>query len=244
MSNDLWTLKIEIQKLNAMHFTRANSCRSLLRSILDRSLISMANYYLTLKFKIRWLKSSIFIEYVRLPEYQNKNPQSTGEILFLLFKTRLHRKLLPKYVIVLQVAAKNASFITLYTLNFSLVQGNILLVTHSQKRHRLVASCQFYHMLQLVNKLQQACQFHQVATYLLRSGLLQFVICRLVTTCWNNLQQACWNNQLATSPLTTFKRLVVTSCRKPCERILISACSSKLLQDVNRFVTNCVFLVV
>ena len=37
--------------------------------------------------------------------------------------------------------------------------------------------------LQLVNKLQQACQFHQVATSLLRSGLLQLVICRLVTTC-------------------------------------------------------------
>ena len=46
--------------------------------------------------------------------------------------------------------------------------------------------------LQLVNKLQQACQFHQVATSLLKSGLLQFVICRLVTTCWNNLQQTCW----------------------------------------------------
>ena len=37
--------------------------------------------------------------------------------------------------------------------------------------------------LQLANKLQQACQFHQVATSLLRSGLLQLVICRLVTTC-------------------------------------------------------------
>ena len=36
---------------------------------------------------------------------------------------------------------------------------------------------------QLVNKLQQACQFHQVATSLLKSGLLQIVICRLVTTC-------------------------------------------------------------
>ena len=106
-----------------MHFTRANSCRTLLRSILDRSLISMANYYLTLKFKIRWLKSSIFIEYVRLPEYQNKNPQSTGEILFLLFKTRLHRKLLPKYVIVLQVAAKKHIFYNIIQFEFFLGSG-------------------------------------------------------------------------------------------------------------------------
>ena len=35
----------------------------------------------------------------------------------------------------------------------------------------------------LVNKLQQACQFHQVATSLLKLELLQLVICTLVTTC-------------------------------------------------------------
>ena len=45
--------------------------------------------------------------------------------------------------------------------------------------------------LQIINKLQQVCQFHQVATSLLKSGLLQFVTCTLFTTCWNNLQQAC-----------------------------------------------------
>ena len=71
---------------------------------------------------------------------------------------------------------------------------------HSEKRQRLVASCQFY-------QLEATCQ--QVATSLLKSGLLQLVIYRLVTTCWDNLQQACWNNQLATSLLTTCKRLVV-----------------------------------
>ena len=41
----------------------------------------------------------------------------------------------------------------------------------------------FTGLFQLVNKLQQTCQFHQVATSLLKSGLLQLVICRLVTTC-------------------------------------------------------------
>ena len=41
----------------------------------------------------------------------------------------------------------------------------------------------FTELLQFVNKLQQACQFHQVATTLLRLGLLQLVICRVVTTC-------------------------------------------------------------
>ena len=146
----------------------------------------MANYYLTLKFKIRWLKSSIFIEYVRLPEYQNKNPQSTGDILFLLFNTRLHRKLLPKYVIVLQVAAKNTSFITLYNLNFSLVQGNILLVTHSQKRHRLVASCQFH---QLVATCQQIATSLTISPSCNKSVKIRLIaICHL-QTCYNLLKQ-------------------------------------------------------
>ena len=38
-------------------------------------------------------------------------------------------------------------------------------------------------MLQIVDTLQQICQFHQVVTSLLKSGLLQLVICRLATTC-------------------------------------------------------------
>ena len=78
----------------------------------------------------------------------------------------------------------------------------------------------FTGLLQLVNKLKQACQFHPVATSLLRSGLLQLVICRLVTTCWNNLQQTCWSNQPGTRLLTTCNRLVTSWC-KPCKRILI-----------------------
>ena len=40
--------------------------------------------------------------------------------------------------------------------------------------------------LQLVNMLERTCQLHQVAT-----SLQQLVICRLVKTCRNNLQQAC-----------------------------------------------------
>ena len=36
----------------------------------------------------------------------------------------------------------------------------------------------FNGLLQLVNKFQQACQFHQITKNLLRSGLLQLVICR------------------------------------------------------------------
>ena len=79
----------------------------------------------------------------------------------------------------------------------------------------------FTGLLQLVNKLQQACKFLQVATSMLRSGLLQLVICRLVTTCWNKLQQACW--QLATDLLSqavashanaSWYRLVATGCYK------------------------------
>ena len=40
----------------------------------------------------------------------------------------------------------------------------------------------FTGLSQLVNKLQN-CQFHQVTTSLLKSGLLQLVTCKLVTTC-------------------------------------------------------------
>ena len=56
----------------------------------------------------------------------------------------------------------------------------------------------FTELLQFVSKLQQACQFHQVATSLLRSGLLQLVICRQLveTSCQKpveiiNVQQVC-----------------------------------------------------
>ena len=90
-------------------------------------------------------------------------------------------------------------------------------------------------------QVAQACQFHYVAASLLRSGLI-------VATCHLhnkpveiiNFQQVC--RQLVTSLLTNCDRLVVKSCRKPCERILISACCNKLLQDVNRLVRTCAFL--
>ena len=45
----------------------------------------------------------------------------------------------------------------------------------------------FIGMLQLFKKLQQTPQFHQIATSVLKSGLLQLVICRLVQ--YNLLKQ-------------------------------------------------------
>ena len=54
---------------------------------------------------------------------------------------------------------------------------------HSKDATDLLQVVNFTGLLQLVNKLQQTCQFHQVATSLLKSGLLQLVICKLVTTC-------------------------------------------------------------
>ena len=120
---------------------------------------------------------------------------------------------------------------------------------HSQKRHRLVASCQFYRLV---------ATGRQVATNLLKSGLLQLVICRLVTICWKNLQQVCWNNQLGTSLLTTFNKFVdnlkQTCCHKlsvasdanaSWYRLVVTSCykmSTDLLQDVNRLVTAWAFL--
>ena len=55
--------------------------------------------------------------------------------------------------------------------------------------------------------------------------MLQLVICRLGTTCWNKLQKACWNNQLATS--------LLKSCNKPVDN-LQQTCCHKLSQAVRR----------
>ena len=52
-----------------------------------------------------------------------------------------------------------------------------------------IASCQFYQLI--ATCCQETYQFHQVPTSLVKSGLLQLVTRRVVTTCWNNLQQAC-----------------------------------------------------
>ena len=41
----------------------------------------------------------------------------------------------------------------------------------------------FTGLLQLADNFEQTCQFHQVETNLLKSGLLQLVICRFVATC-------------------------------------------------------------
>ena len=75
---------------------------------------------------------------------------------------------------------------------------------------------------QIVDKLQQACQFHQVATSLsISSSCNKFVKIRLVATCHlqtcytllKQLASSLWitsfENQLATSLLTTCNRLVV-----------------------------------
>ena len=71
------------------------------------------------------------------------------------------------------------------------LQKKISVGLHSQKRHRLAASCGLY-------RLAASCQ--QVAASLLtssscsksvKSALLQLDICRLAASCCNNLHQAC-----------------------------------------------------
>ena len=83
-------------------------------------------------------------------------------------------------------------------------------IMHSQKRHRLVASCKFHQLEQLVNKLQQNCQFHQAVT----SHSLTAASCHL-QACYNLLKQFAaslritnFDNQLATSLLTTCNKSV------------------------------------
>ena len=98
----------------------------------------------------------------------------------------------------------------------------------------------FTNLLQLVNKLQQACQFYQVATSLLKSGLLQFVIC------WNNLLKqlaeslliTSLDNQFATSLLTTCDRLVLNKLSQAMRTHPDIGLCNKLLQDVKRLVAT------
>ena len=94
-------------------------------------------------------------------------------------------------------------------------------------------------LLKIFNKLQQTCQFHQVATSLLKPGLLQLVIS--VPTCYNLLEKlaaSLWitsfDNQLATSLLTTCNRLVINKLSQAIRRILIDVglLVTNLLQDV------------
>ena len=85
----------------------------------------------------------------------------------------------------------------------------------------LPAWCKF------VNKLEQACQFHQVAASLWKSDLLQLDICRLAASCWNNLYQACEHKvsimKLHQACWQLAADLLSSSLSKRCERILISA---------------------
>ena len=134
---------------------------------------------------------------------------------------------------------------TRHASGFSEVRGTKCYHTHSHERHRLVANCQFYRLVAAFQqcKFYKTCQFHQVATSLLKSGLLQLVICRLS----NSLKQpvvCLWitnfDNQLNTSLLTTCNRLVVNKLSQTMQTHPdIDLLITSLLQDVNRLVAIC-----
>ena len=91
---------------------------------------------------------------------------------------------------------------------------------HSQKRHRIVASCQFY-------RLVATCQ--QVATSLsILSSCNRSVEIRLVATCH---LQTCYNlsKQLATSLLiTTLDNQLATSLLTNCNRLVANKLSQAM----------------
>ena len=90
--------------------------------------------------------------------------------------------------------------------------------------------------------------------------------CCNLSTCCNKLvnfiklQQVCRNQLVETTctkpvditfgqstcikSVDNLQDLTSTNCRKPCERILMSACCNKLLQDVNGLFATCAFLAV
>ena len=93
--------------------------------------------------------------------------------------------------------------------------------------------------------VSQICLFYQVATSMLKSGLPQLVICRLVETTCISLAITGFDNQLATSLLKSGNILVVNKLSQAMQThrdigllIIIP------LQDVNRLVATCAFLAV
>ena len=110
---------------------------------------------------------------------------------------------------------------------------------NSQKRDRLVSSCQFY---RLVATCQQVATSLSISSSCNKSVEIKLVATFHLQTYYNLLKQLATSllitnvdNQLATSLLTTCNRLVTTSCRNPCERIMISACCnnfSKMSTDL------------
>ena len=136
------------------------------------------------------------------------------ERYFFLLKTRLHRKLLAKYI-VLQVAAKNTSFIT-YNWNFFLG-----LLQHSPCHTQLkmpLTCCK----LSILPTGEQVATSLSISSSCNKSVKIRLVENCYLQTCYNllnklqpveiiNLQQVC--SQLA-------KGLSSTSCRQPCKHIL------------------------
>ena len=137
------------------------------------------------------------------------------------------------------------SYCLLYTTN-TVLTANI----HSQKCCRLVAqaSCQIY---QFVSTCQQVETSLSISSSCNKSVKIRLVATCHLQTCYNllkkvatrllnKLQQVCW--QLATSPLTTCKRLVVNKLSIAMQTHPDISLLNKLSQDVNRLVTTYTFL--
>ena len=113
---------------------------------------------------------------------------------------------------------------------------------HSQKRHRLVASCQFY---QLVATCQQVATSFSILSSCNKSVKIRLLaICHL-QTCYNLLKQLAesllitsLDNQFATSLLTTCDRLVLNKLSQAMRTHPDIGLCNKLLQDVKRLVAT------
>ena len=94
---------------------------------------------------------------------------------------------------------------------------------HNRKLRRLVASCQYYLLVTICSAWSTSC--NELVNFIVVNFML--VAIYHLKTYYNLLKQLAaglwitsFDNQLATD-------LPSTSCRKPCEPILISACCNK-----------------
>ena len=107
----------------------------------------------------------------------------------------------------------------------------------SQKRHRLIARCQFY---RLVVTFQQVATSFSILSSYNKPVKISLMLKQLATSLLiTSLDKSTGNK----SQLTTCKRLVVNKLSQA-EHILISPCCNKLLQHVNRLVATCAFLAI
>ena len=139
-----------------------------------------------------------------------------------------------KHVLSVSITSSYSSFVV--TISFLLMRPSVPVIDTYTTRNS-ADLLQFFNLGGLMStlKLQQTCQFHKVTTCVLKSGLLQLVICRLETNC-SKLVEKTFSDQ---TDLTTVQH------RQTYPQQAVASCASaSWLVNADRFAANCALLAV